>query len=187
MGKPRNLGEQVKQLRDQGVGFNEIVKRLKCSKSTVHYHISDDAKKRVADQTKKYRLSRCFGRRVANFQKIRNQYKELKRKSTIQKAFYTKIRDFCRLHQRGKANMSFSEADVLEKIGPNPKCYLTGESIDLSKSKTYHFDHIIPRSRGGDNSLNNLGLCTKRANLAKSDMTLDELYELCEKILKNKR
>ena len=38
----------------------------------------------------------------------------------------------------------------------------------------------------GDNSLNNLGICTKQANIMKSDMTPDELINLCKLILNNK-
>ena len=78
-----------------------------------------------------------------------------------------------------------SVEDVLKKFGENPVCYLTGQSIDLSKPSTYHLDHIIPRSRGGNNSLDNLGLCTKQANQAKTNMTPDELINLCKVILQH--
>ena len=47
----------------------------------------------------------------------------------------------------------------------------------------YNLDHIIPASRGGDNSLNNLGITHKVANTMKSDLTPEELIEWCKKIL----
>lgn len=79
----------------------------------------------------------------------------------------------------------FSVDDVIAKFGDNPSCYLTGQPIDISKPRTYSFDHIIPKSRGGDNSLDNLGLCTKAANQAKNDMTLDEFINSCKQVVKH--
>ena len=78
---------------------------------------------------------------------------------------------------------NYSCQDVINKIGENPICYLTGAKIDLNKPETYHLDHIIPASKGGTNDLHNLGICLKEANYAKNELLLDELYELCEKIL----
>ena len=78
---------------------------------------------------------------------------------------------------------SFSVDDVIKKFGEHPTCYLTGEPIDIFKPRTYNFDHKIPRSRGGDNSLDNLGLCTKKANHAKYNMTPDEFINFCKKVV----
>ena len=55
--------------------------------------------------------------------------------------------------------------------------------IDIEKPNTYHLDHIIPTSKGGTNDINNLGLCLKEANYAKGELSIDELYQLCENIL----
>lgn len=75
--------------------------------------------------------------------------------------------------------------DIIKKFGENPKCYLTGDLIDINKTRTYEFDHIIPKSRGGENTLDNLGICTKTANRIKHDMTPDELINQCKKILEH--
>ncbi len=81
---------------------------------------------------------------------------------------------------------TFTVEDVINKFGENPKCYLTGEQLDIYQPRTYAFDHIIPASRGGLSSIDNLGLCTKQANMAKSDLTPDEFYKLCKKVIQHK-
>ena len=80
---------------------------------------------------------------------------------------------------------NFTVDDVIKKFGKSPKCYITGESIDIQKPRTYHFDHITPRSKGGDNSIDNLGICTKKANLSKNDMTYEEFVEFCQSVVDN--
>lgn len=75
--------------------------------------------------------------------------------------------------------------DIINKFGENPKCYLTGTSIDINNPSTFEFDHIIPVSRGGTSSLDNLGICIKQANRAKERMTPDEFFNLCKLVLEN--
>jgi 5-methylcytosine-specific restriction endonuclease McrA len=78
----------------------------------------------------------------------------------------------------------FSAKDLLEKIGNQPVCYLTGVPIDLNKPRTYHLDHIIPKSRGGDDSLDNCQIACREANQAKGDLLVEEFIELCNKVVK---
>jgi 5-methylcytosine-specific restriction endonuclease McrA len=42
---------------------------------------------------------------------------------------------------------------------------------------------MIPVSRGGDNSLENLGITCKAANQAKGDLTVEEFLKLCADVL----
>lgn len=79
----------------------------------------------------------------------------------------------------------FTVEQLLKQIGNNPTCYLTGLPIDLNDSRSYQLDHKIPKSRGGDNSLDNCGLVCRRANMSKSDMTYDEYIELCKLVISN--
>ena len=74
---------------------------------------------------------------------------------------------------------------VKEKFGNTPKCYLTGESIDLSDMSSYSLDHINPLSRGGKSTLDNMGLTTKIANQSKSGLTREEFIDLCIKVLRH--
>ena len=93
------------------------------------------------------------------------------------------LRDKNNIRQKKKQKPLFTLEEFLEKTGDSPICYLTGQPIDISKPKSYQFDHKIPRSRGGDNSLDNLGLCVNRANRAKYDLTPEEFYYLCKDIV----
>lgn len=75
--------------------------------------------------------------------------------------------------------------EVFEKSGNT--CYLTGDTIDFSSPKTYHLDHRVPRSKGGQNTLENCEVATKAANMAKADLTLEEFFELCIKVVKHNK
>lgn len=98
------------------------------------------------------------------------------------KAFTTKVRDFQR-RECDYTRPEFTTNDLLNKIINNPICYLSGREIDLLRGETYHLDHILPNSRGGDNSIENLGLATKEANIGKSNLTIREYIDLCVDIL----
>ena len=74
---------------------------------------------------------------------------------------------------------------MLNKVGENPICYLTGRNVDLSKKEEYHLDHIHPVSKGGSNELNNLGLACRDANVAKADMSTGEFVDLCAEVLRH--
>jgi len=80
--------------------------------------------------------------------------------------------------------MTFKAKDLLAKIGDNPICYLTGRPIDLSDGRSYHLDHIVPISKGGDNTLDNCNIACKEANQAKHNLSKDEFIKLCQEVLK---
>lgn len=92
--------------------------------------------------------------------------------------------DFQRVEAQGARSTTFSLKDVEELIGDEPKCYLSGRPLDLDDPSSFEFDHRIPRSKGGDNSLPNLGVASKEANRAKGDLTQEELILLCADILR---
>lgn len=197
----KNIGEQIIKLKQAGVGYNEIARKLKCSRSLLSYHLGKGQKQKSYQRTIKRRSSlHPYGDKIETF--IYAQYRKktkIKPSSAWEVLVTQKILGYSMLledrrrrnkKEKVKTKMVFSIQDVIDKFGENPRCYLTGEVIDIRKPRTYQFDHIVPVSRGGDNSLNNLGICTSEANQAKRNMTDVEFIDFCEKVVrfnKNKK
>jgi hypothetical protein len=164
------MKNKILELRNQGKSYKEIKEELNCSKSTISYYCGEGQKEKTRDRTKKYRKIQ-----------LNSKIEVFKNKSNRDK-----LRDFQRrdgFYLKSKQEINFTREDVIKKIGKNPICYLTGKPINLSNSRSYHFDHIIPPGKGGDNSLQNLGLLRKEINLMKHNFTIDELITYCKEIL----
>lgn len=174
--------DKIIALRSKGKSYNEIAKQLKCSKSTISYHCGNGSEKKRAQAYNK-QVSAKARRKLNNF-KSRVSRKNFRGKIKTFKRRKLKSRTHTKVNNVSK---NYTYEDVLKKIGAQPRCYLTGTLIDLNKTDTYNFDHIIPASKGGTNDLDNLGLCTPEANSAKGNLSLEELYELCESILEWKK
>lgn len=78
-------------------------------------------------------------------------------------------------------------ANVLAKFGQAPRCYLTGNPIDLNQWDSYSLDHIFPVAKGGKSTLDNCGLTCRRANLAKRDIPHHEFIALCQQVVDHSR
>jgi CRISPR/Cas system Type II protein with McrA/HNH and RuvC-like nuclease domain len=184
MAQKKNIGNKILELKIQGKSYTDIQKILKCSRGTIYYHCSDGAKERSRLNENKRRSKHPFIDKISTFRKSKYNPKLNTIKASMRKRLTAKVYEFIR-----KINMenNFTFQDVINKVGENPKCYLTGLNIDINQPKTYEFDHIIPKSRGGTNNLDNLGICTKSANRAKQDMTPDEFINLCRLVIANQK
>ncbi len=176
--------ENILLLRSQGKSYNEMANELGCSKSTISYHCGDGSeKKRTSNNNKRKTKKSKICQKINSFKSrvsrkvFRGKVKTFKRRK-IKSRSHTKVNNI---------SQNYTYEDVIKKIGSDPRCYLTGKRIDLNKTNTYNFDHIIPASKGGTNDLDNLALCTPSANYAKGDLSLNELYKLCEDILEWKK
>lgn len=157
------LQQNIKNLRKEGKSYTQIQKILKCSKGTIAYSCSDEQKMKAKKRSKRY--------------------------STKKGALYKKLQGFC--YNYGKFSKTrkyypiFDFAGIEKRFNDNPKCYLTGENIDLKNMKSYSLDHINPVSKGGKSNIENMGLATRQANQSKSDLTLKEFIDLCVKVLRH--
>jgi hypothetical protein len=175
--------EKILKLRAEGKSFREIAKELGCSKGLISYHCGNGNENKRARSQYKKRNPLC--KKVSNFKCrcSRSNYK----------AISSKLKTFKRKPLRSgnpsdtvvnNISKNYNCKDVIEKLGEQPICYLTGEKIDLAKPESYHLDHITPSSKGGTNDLDNLQICLKEANYAKGELLLEDFYVLCEKVLK---
>ena len=181
--------DEILRLRAEGKSYREIIKITGASGGTVCYHCGKGQKEKTQKRKKKrYSKVHPFTIKIERFktQSMKNKDKNtVLNNMSINRKIYQKIQTFHRDRITGDySKMSFTVQDVIDKYGTNTTCYLTGDKIDIYKPKTYQFDHIIPVSKGGENTLDNLGICTKEANISKTDHTLEEFIELCKKVVK---
>jgi len=183
----KNLKAQIFELLSQGYSKQEVAKKLGCTSSVICYHTSPGQKEKSNARGRKYRQSNPLAHKRDFFLKNKSGTGHGgNSQKTISEILNLKIHHFSYIKIENRVKRMFNLEQLIEKIGSEPKCYLTGRKIDLEQSRTYQLDHIIPRSKGGDNSLENCGLACKEANQAKNDLTLDEFYSLCEEIVKYK-
>ena len=170
------MKESILKLREEGKTYNEIKKLLNCSKSTISYYCGDDQKEKTKNRTKK-RRENILLTKIERFKYRKNR------------GLKEGVRKFNKRDNKtkGKINKEIKETfnvdDVINKFGIDTICYLSGEKINLYEDD-YNLDHIIPSSRCGKNSLDNLGILHKIVNMMKSDLTPEELIDWCIKILK---
>lgn len=185
----KNLKEPILNLRKLGYSYKEISEKLQCNKSTVSYYCDGKRKIRHMKYLKQIRnKEHPLVRKIESFcQKRKPINPNNTSKLKINKILSSKIATFMRRKQEKikPHTESIKLNDVLDKFGKNPKCYLTGDFIDLQDSKSYQLDHIMPYAKGGACILDNLGLTTSEANKSKADLTLEEYLEICSKVLRN--
>jgi len=175
--------EQILELHKQGKSRKEIREMLGCSKSLVIYHVGDGQKEKHKKRCFKHRTSaHPYYRKIERFiNKKSDGLTTINPKTDWKELMRGRVKNF--MKRNNIMSDKFTVEDVINKFGENPKCYLTGQDINIYETRTYEFDHILPASRGGDNSLDNLGICTKEANQAKRALTKDEFYKLCKSVV----
>ncbi len=180
------LRQQIEELRQDGKTYNQIKSELGCSTGTISYHLKPEQKeKTLARQRKRRKVVHPYKIKLERFINPTKKPTTNKQTHKWKSLIRDKIKRFSTTKGIKQVELKFTTEDIINKFGENPKCYITGDDIDIYSPRTYNFDHIIPRSRGGDNTIDNLGICTKQANQAKHDMTPEELIEFCKKVLEH--
>ena len=177
------LNKQIIALRKKGLTFNQIAKQLLCSKSTVSYALRKKTRDIVKEKQNNYpRHLKKINSKIYSFTnpRISTQTKAAwylnKSPRQSSKSISTKASTFQR-------TMTFNYKDVYAKYGDHFPCALTGRPLEFNEPQTYEYDHILPTSRGGDNSIDNLQLLCPEANKAKGMMTDDEFKDLCREVI----
>ena len=178
----RKIKEQILELRSQGKSYKEISETLNCSRGSISYHCGDGQKnKSKLRQRKNKKVRHPYYNKLHCFKGKRRQFQ----KNTITKNKLNQVLVY-KIYTFRRNNLMSNEItleEILNKLGENPTCYLTGDQIDIYDTRSYHFDHIIPISKGGTSSIDNLGFCTREANFAKRDMTDKDFIAFCKKVV----
>ena len=178
----KNLKPKIIELKEKGYSYNKIVAELGCAKSTVSYHLGKNQKKKALSRKRVYRSENPLIKKRDNFvNHKRRGVSQSSQQASVRKILTDKRHHFCK--RRGEKEYMFLLDELENKVRDNPHCYLTGRKIDLSDSLSYHLDHIVPVSKGGDNSLENCGLTCRSANQAKNDLLLDDFIKLCQDVI----
>jgi 5-methylcytosine-specific restriction endonuclease McrA len=180
------MKEKIIKLREEGKSFREIQQILGCSKSTISYHCSKGQKEKTRKRSDKFRSSHPIHRKLENF-KAKSCFKTKceRFQMRVPRSIPKENRNGSVVKSMKDITMTFKSNDVLSKFGETPRCYLSGRKIDWMDTDTYAFDHIIPASKGGNNSIDNLGICHPDANKGKSDLSVEEYIQICKEVLEN--
>ncbi len=175
------MKEKILKLRKDGKTYNEIRKIIGCSKGTISYHCGVGQKEKSKERVRKRRENLI----IDKLDKYKNR--KMKNKKEQVRQFNKGIYDGYKTSKRNRIvdknkEMTFTWEDILKKYTENTKCYLSGVDINLYENN-YSFDHIIPISKNGNNTFNNLGILHRNVNMMKTDMSVDELLKWCKLIL----
>lgn len=176
------MKDKILKLRAQGQSYRDIVKTVGCSKATVSYYCSRNEKENVSRRNRDRRRIDPLFQKVDNFKQTRmpSGFKIISNKHP-HSVLSLRLKMF-KIH-RLMHHVKFTRNDVVAKFSEHPVCYLTGRKLNFNVPSTYALDHRIPRSRGGDNSLENLEVCCQEANSIKGTFLIPEMLGLCKEIL----
>jgi 5-methylcytosine-specific restriction endonuclease McrA len=174
------MKEKILKLRKDGKSYRQISEILKCSKGTISYYCGVGQKDKTRNRLRKRRENVL----LTKVERFKNE-KTINTLKNVKNNFSAFQENDIKFKNRFNKNIkkTFDWNDVIKKFGVNTYCYLSGEEINLFE-KTYELDHIIPLSKNGNNSIDNLGILNKTVNKMKHDLTPDEFIDWCIKILK---
>jgi 5-methylcytosine-specific restriction endonuclease McrA len=196
--------EQIDNWHEEG--FNYVQIRTKCSelssdgsapsKGSLAPHFNLVSRTKIYERTKKYRstilgmLNRRIhdaiakddksyqepkeNRHTSVYEMLKERFKDLKGKNGMESKKYV---DYW------KKNENLTIVD--QQVDWRMPCKICGEELIIEpKGKDMQLDHIVPHSRQGKSTPDNIIPVHKMCNQAKSSMTMEELIELSKKVVK---
>lgn len=173
--------DDILRLNKEGISGRQIAKTLGCSTACVERHLSNTTRETQRRARNNWKKNNPWYEKLSTFCRTKNRWKN----NRISKcSFLDKINK--RLNNFADYTMTQDDKQkVIERLKENPVCYLTGQTFDIYDTYSYNFDHIVPPGKGGSNEIDNLGFATRQANLAKTNMTVDEFIQLCKTVLEH--
>ena len=162
MGRPRNIGPVIVNLRDKGYTYSQIIAELGCTKSTISYHVGANEKKLSKVRLKKYRENAFYRR-------------------SMQWDFKTKESQLLLEKCNNKRE------DVIKYIRQKQNNRDPYTNRPLLSDAEVHLDHRIPKGAPhyGSNEITNCDILNPETNQAKSNKTHKEFVQLCKDVVDN--
>lgn len=181
------LKDQILELKSKGFKQKDIAKKLGCSASTVCWHFNPDKQLKKSQERKKKIAPHIvkLQRNISRFNKTKTKVRQKREIKTLTLSearanVRCRLKCYAKIHKSNTKRTKMVNIDaVIEKYNITDNnteiiCRYTGKTLEWTKPEEFHMDHIMPRSRGGDNTIENLQIISKEANTAKGDMTHDE-------------
>ena len=191
-----NTYEKVALVVSEKFGFPKAL-----GKSTIGDWIKKGAyTKKAYERTKRYRatmpgllnkkLHKLFGTKrkqkqfkgsnigqnqyTTNYERVRTNLKGLKGRNKMLATEYIE-------HWQKTGNI----IEIISEDEWKVKCGISGEVFIATTKNQWHIDHILPESKGGLGTPENLQIVLSKYNKMKSDMTQEELMKAVEIVYKN--
>ena len=188
------LKEKILDLKSEGLNQSQIALKLGCAKSTVCWHFNPEKQLKKAQQRKKKIAPHIvkWQRNISRFStaKTKNKVKREIKELTFSEAsakFRGRLKDYAKKYKSDTERTKMVNIKKVEEkyniTEENTKiiCRYTGDVLDWKRPGECEIDHTQPRSKGGENTIENLQILSKAANQAKGDMTHDEFIEFIKK------
>jgi 5-methylcytosine-specific restriction endonuclease McrA len=187
--------DEILRLRTLKCSYREIVEALGCSLSTVAYHCGKGQKQKT--QNRKAQQLDYEVKNSRNCSRFFHRDKRRQYKAPKVIPYCVTMKEADRVNRMRLKNFSTSKEGTMKLLTNIQKvkqkyniseashtftCVYTGDTLDWKDPGKYQYDHITPKSRGGEDTLENLQIISVNANQAKGSMTHDEFIDLCKKV-----
>ena len=166
------------------------------SLGSISPHFNEATRKKIIERTNKYRstiegmlnyrIHKYFekedkvytepkeNRHTSVYEMLRERFKDLKGRNGMESKKYIEY---------WKKNENLTIVD--EELEWRMPCKICGEELVINpKGSDMQLDHIVPHSRGGESTPDNLVPVHKTCNQSKTNMTMEEMVELAKKVVK---